>query len=267
MKYFYQLLITTIIFGMLTSCVATGPSSNINRGSFSPMVRSMGNTRSHAHQVIQDPTGSAPTQMVERFEVKSGDCNREDCRRDRERSELLQENTYRQTYSGKEYWYGWSIYVPEDCPDITPTRNYLGQWHEKSSYAVAWMVEKMGNSLYLNGHGFTAFATHNNSVSLYKNQWTLVSDDLKGKWNRLEFHVKWSRDNDGFMYVWVNGKQIVEYRGPTMKESSVYFKYGIYRSFMSRYEEAYDVNRVPGQVIYYANVQRGRTRDEIQPGK
>ena len=66
-----------------------------DRGAFDPMMRSL-NNKSYGYQIVKDVTGSAPTKLIERFEVIAGDCGQQfgndDCERDRERSELSQKN-------------------------------------------------------------------------------------------------------------------------------------------------------------------------------
>lgn len=91
--------------------------SSVDRGSFGSFRRSL-NERAHGYAIIPDPTGAAPTTSVERFEVRPGDCSQgkggwNDCANDRERSELSE--VARNADQGNEFWYGWSLYVPEAC--------------------------------------------------------------------------------------------------------------------------------------------------------
>ncbi len=54
-----------------------------------------------------------------RFEVRAGDCSWtegwNDCENDRERHELKSS-----TFSDGEYWFNWSLYLPENFPVIFP---------------------------------------------------------------------------------------------------------------------------------------------------
>ena len=49
----------------------------------------------------------------------------------------------------------------------------------------------------------------------------------------------------------------------------VYFKYGVYRSFMSRSKKKLKTTEVPSQTVYYSNVKKGYTRKKLmaQPKK
>ena len=64
--------------------------------------------------------------------------------------------------------------------------------------------------------------------------------------------------------VYVNGDRKVNYHGRTMKTNQVYFKYGIYRSHIDRFEKAKPGEPMPTQIVYFAGVKAGKTRDEIQ---
>ena len=52
--------------------VAAG-SFGVDRGDFGSFKRLL-NDRPYGYRVVEDPTGSAPTRRVERFEVRPGDC-------------------------------------------------------------------------------------------------------------------------------------------------------------------------------------------------
>ncbi|WP_417812279.1 polysaccharide lyase [Thalassospira alkalitolerans] len=241
-------LVGGVAFG-LSAC----QSLSLDRGSFGGFKRSL-NTTSHGYQQVPDPTGTASTAIVERFEVQPGDCGRDsgwsDCAQDRERSELSEGSD---NHAGSTYWYGWDIYFPDDYPNIYPTKTALGQFHQHKSHPV-WMFQ--------NGDG--GYSLDDQVFGSTRRYYKLISEkDLRGKWHRIELQVKWGRNQDGFFKVWVNGNQKVDYTGTTLRSSATYFKYGIYRSFMSRYRAVKKVEDVPGQIVYYANVRRANTRQEL----
>ena len=224
-------------------------------GDFGPFMRSLNNT-SYGYQVIPDITDSASTKLIEKFEVRPGDCywNKgwNDCKKDRERSELSEQK--KTTPVGSEAWYGWSIYFPADYPNVFPTKVALGQFHQAYSHPV-WMFQNGPGGYHLDDH-----------ISGTKKQYSLISEaDLRGRWHTIEVYARWEKDNSGAFQVWVNGEQKVDYRGPTMDADIVYFKYGVYRSFLSRYKKAQKVNALPPQTVYYSNVKRGKNRASLQP--
>lgn len=88
-------------------------------------------------------------------------------------------------------------------------------------------------------------------------------NELRGRWHRIEVNVKWSKNGDGFFRVWVNGEKKVDYSGQTMTKSKTYFKYGVYRSFISRYRDlkGNGIEDALAQTVYYANVKRAKCRE------
>lgn len=232
-------------------------TAEIDRGGFGPFMRSL-NQREWGYRVVPDPTGAAPVPVIERFEVRPGDCfsnsGWNDCVQDRERSELSER--YKRTGAGSEYWYGWSIHIPEDYPIVYPTKACLGQFHQHEG-KVIWMFQNHDGGLYLDPQ--IVGGSHKNYFPL------IEGDQFRGQWHRVEVHVLWTRGDNGFFRVYVNGEQKVNYRGQTMTAQKVYFKYGVYRSFVSRYRNANNVTEVPAQIVYYANVRRSSAREGLLP--
>lgn len=255
-NHFIQSAVKSAITGALLFVLGACQTAAIDRGSFGEFKRSLNNTE-YGYLVITDPTGSAPVKFVERFEVQPGDCAAndgwDDCANDRERSELSERGN--RNPHGETHWYGWSLYVPDDHINVFPTKLALGQFHQQNDHVV-WMFQNGAGGIYLDDQ----------VTGRTRSKTTLIEPgDLVGRWHRFEVHAKWTRQDDGFFRVWVNGVQKADYTGPTMSAEIVYFKYGVYRSFMSRYKNAHDVDEVPAQIAYFANVRRGATRDDIAP--
>ena len=238
---------------------STNPSA-VNRGIFGKAKRSL-NKSPHGYTVISDPTTNAPTKLVEVFEVRPGDCYKnpgvngwDDCSHDRERSELT-ENNSKPNRHGSEFWYGWNIYFPENYINIYPTKTALGQFHQRSSHPI-WMFDNASSS-----GGYMLEET----VSDYaRTRHKLISEeDLRGKWQKIEVHAKWSRSDTGVFQVWVNGDLKLDYKGKTMTAKEVYFKYGVYRSYMVNYKAENKVSEVPAQTVYFSNVKKGHAREGL----
>lgn len=238
---------------LLVSVVILGGCQSVSRGSFGEFTRSL-NTKTYGYEVIEDFTGTAPTAFIEKFEVRPGDCSGDggwsDCDNDRERSEL---SGPKDNYRGTEYWYGWSLYIPQDYPNIYPTKTALGQFHQKDG-PPAFMFQNYGGGYWIDRNfGYTT------------NQFQLISEeDLKGKWHRIEVHAKW-HNADGFFIIYVDGVEKWKFEGQTISEQAVLFKYGVYRTFMTRYKSRYGVDEVPSQTAYFSNVKRANTREGLLP--
>lgn len=245
-----RLLALIICLGILSAC----STITIDRGNFGPFKRSL-NSKSYGYLVLEDPTKSAPVNMIEVFEVRPGDCGTDpgwsDCRNDRERSELSEVN--KDNRPGSEYWYGWYIYFPQDYPNIYPTKVALGQFHQDKSHPV-WMFQNGGGGYKLDDQ------VHGYSRDYYK---LIDESELRGKWHKIEVQVRWAKNEKGYFRVWVNGVQKVDYIGQTMDANRVYFKYGLYRSFISRSKKLFYPKKVPAQKVYFANVKRGKSREDL----
>lgn len=230
--------------------LASGPAAEgggaLDRGDFAAFKRSL-NAKSHGYAVIADPTGAAPASPVERFDVRPGDCGQEDCRRDRERSELSEQGA--RSPLGTTAWYGWSFFLPQDWPAVWPTKTVLGQFHQEDAHPV-WMFLHHKNGLVLDRQ------TQGKTESLTP---LLSERDLRGKWHRIEVHAKWAADASGFFEVWVDGTRKYAMRGQTMTARKVFFKYGVYRAFVSRYAMSQNA-AAPAQLAMFANVRKAATR-------
>ena len=234
--------------------VQTHDPNSIERGNFGPFRRSLNDIPAD-YQVIPDPTSTAPSKMIEKFLVKDGDCGKtatwNDCEMDRERSELSEKE--RTNKEGSVIWYGWSLYFPKDYPQIYPTKVALGQFHQDDSSPL-WMFQQNDEGYFLEGNFLSP-----------KKVYELVKDkNLREKWHKIEIEIKWSAKADGYLKLWVNGEPKVDYKGPTKQSHEVYFKYGLYRSFLNRYKSAKKVKSIPEQYVYYANVKRALSRQGLQ---
>lgn len=236
---FYLLIFSLILSGCQT----------VKRGSFGPFARSL-NTKDYGYEVVEDFTGEAPATLIEKFEVRSGDCSSgsggwSDCATDRERSEL---SGPKNNFSGSEHWYGWSIYVPENYPNVFPTKTALGQFHQENGSPAFMFQNKDGGYWIDRNFGYTSHLV------------PLISkEDFKGKWHKIEVNAKWHPSN-GFFVVYVNGEEKWKFEGKTISEKVVYFKYGVYRSFMQKYKSSNNEEEVPAQTVYFANVKRAKSR-------
>ena len=228
-----------------------GVAPSLDRGDFSLFTRTL-NIQPHGYKLINDPTGSAPANKIEQFEVRNGDCHFNnswnDCKKDRERSEVRERGIL--TAEGSKAWYGWYFYVPDNWPNVYPTKTVLGQFHQQDSHPV-WMFLNIRGGLALDDH---STGRSSRVVEL------IPEKDFVGQWHRIEMHVKWKTNKKGFLKIWINGKKKFDYKGITMTAKKVYFRYGVYRSFVSRYKEFAQTKKVPKQRALFANVRKSKKR-------
>ena len=184
--------------------------------------------------------------------MRPGDCGRDkggrwdDCKNDRERSELTQRG-YTQK-GGDEYWYRWSIYIPDSHQNLYGTKLAYGQFHQKRCPPV-FMFQEYGGGYWLNIQP---------PIKGYDdNRRLLEAKEFIGKWNDIVVHARWTGKNDGWFKVWVNGEEKTSYNGKTMSCKEVYFKYGVYRSFVSRSQ----LSKTVTTIAYYDGVVRSKSKE------
>ena len=88
------------------------------------------------------------------------------------------------------------------------------------------------------------------------NRKLLEANKFVGKWNDIVVHARWTKKKDGWFKVWVNGKKKTSYYGKTMKCKEVYFKYGVYRSYLSRSSKSKTVTTI----AYFDGVVRSKSK-------
>lgn len=209
----------------------------------------------HAMSSVTEVEGVAPRlgDTALRFEIRPGECGRDDtwsdCENDRGRYELAGYDGAHP--AGSTHWYAFSIFIPEGTEALNPTNTTLGQLHEFNQNVVF--------AFDLQAQGYTV---QNKLLGWGGGQETLIAnEDLRGRWHDILVHATWSADLDtGSLDIWVNRDLAYEYDGRTMRENSgrgVFFKFGIYRSFLSRYERMNDGEAAPTQIVYYDEIHTG----------
>jgi hypothetical protein len=215
---------------------------------FAPFRRSLSD---RPHGVT--PVPGAKNKAVQRFEVRPGDCTARDCYRDRERSELGEVDASSQV--GDEYWYAFSFYLPKDFPNIYPAKTALGQFHQKGVKSPPVLFQYGIPP----GSDTPSYYLDVNQTKL--GHFPLISErSLRGRWQDIRVHARWSTTADGLIRVYVNGRLTADVAGPNTNHSSpIYFKYGVYRSFISRYKSVHGISDVPAQAALFRSIRKSKT--------
>lgn len=144
-----------------------------------------------------------------------------------------------------EAWYRWSFMVPEEYIDTPDARwTLFGQWHDQPEEGQSWddfpNHSPMIGVYY--GHETTDdpdygikvyYGLHENNRPVFDDGFTIE----KGRWYTLKFHILWSRSDDGFIELWIDGERVTPYNGTDYKlyganmynSAPAYLKLGIYR--------------------------------------
>jgi len=174
--------------------------------------------------------------------VKKGDKTEKGTERYKtsERSELLERKEFG-PHEEESYEYSFSIYIPKNFP-IVPTRLVLSQWKQNDENDKATVTNPVLALRYVNREVFITLQTSEERNYLFRSK-----DEIRGKWTDFVFHINFTRTKSGFVKVWMNNKEIVDYKGMTAykekygypEQSTFYFKMGLYRDTMDEPMTAY----------------------------
>ena len=216
---------------------------------------------SHGCQIVSSDDGY-PTRDGKyslRFEVRDGDCNSNegwnDCETDRSRHELTQVDTQRKgqdfQYEGDEYWYKWSVLMPDKPIKQGESISFIGQFH--SDNAARFYMEDFSKGI---GYRFNDV-----DYNILEQNVLIKNEHVRSVWTDIEIHALWASTDDGFIKIYVNEELTRTVKGPNMEGANrVWFDFGIYNAFLSRC----DCKKMPTQVVYFDEIRRGESRMDIQ---
>ena len=232
-------MIRRVILGLL---VALGVGAHTS-GSAGPVFVPFFTAADWAITEVDDPTGLAPVAVVQRFEVRPGQCIStppfHDCERGVERAELGQAIVPRG--SGNTHWYRWQVFFPNDFVTAYPVRNRHGQFVDYGTGESAWAFE-------IGSTGALWVGSQFDDESRY---FSVINErDLRGEWHDVIVEAVWSRDK-GRLNVWVNGQRRVRYQGATCDRCRIALTYGIARHGVGKFKERYPQKTLPVQAMYY----------------
>jgi len=227
--------------------------------------------KSHNFQFEKDLKKSRRGSQYQRFELRDGDCGAykdwDDCANDRQRVEFTADPMMA---SGK-HCIAFSIMLDNSFVVTDPSPTALGQIQQsggptgfaggfKSNPGVLMFHAENGyydfDWLYLHG-------SRTDIKQLDLKFRLLPLEEMKGKWNDISFCLDFAKNN---MSLWVNGEKKFNINQPPTGlhlPKSIIFKYGIYQSFISWYKLEHNKNKMPTQIVYYDEIRRGSSIEEV----
>jgi len=174
-----------------------------------------------------------------------------------------------------DYWYGFSIFIPEDWIDDPQDGDIVAQWHGSAGEdKKQFKVEGDGKgrppvALSLNGSNWRVSVNSSSAVVKDAKDWDKYESKReqfplgrfrKGAWTDWVFHMKWSYKEDGIIEVWQDGKPVLTHKGPNSYNDpkGPYFKIGIYHPAWkdlpsSKFNEQKLI--IPKKVIYHDEIR------------
>ena len=175
---------------------------------------------------------------------------------DRARSEYSSDKRY----TG-EKWISVSIYLPNDFKSVEPVSTSLFQiyeWGKTNQQRHPRMMLRVKNGVLEPRY----FPVNGRDVPGKINKHLFI-DDMRDKWTTIIFHTKMGKEaGKGFVKMYVNDTLYNEYNGRTGYGGEFFNKFGIYHSWISRWNE--DIHgEYPTQVVYYDNLFRASSKKKL----
>jgi hypothetical protein len=175
----------------------------------------------------------------------------------------------------KEYWYGFSIFLPQA---YRPDRIWeiVAQWHgvpdreAGEDYRNPVMALSTTNGRW--GWVSRWDAKRNTFASGKRQYGGTQTYDLgpyqRALWTDWVVHVKWSYGPDGFLQVWQNGRKVIDQNGPNAFNDAhgPYFKMGLYKGWRDPKRRS---DAVSERVLYHDEFRMGAakaTYEDVAPG-
>ena len=231
------------------------------------LSNSMTGLSSHNFQFLNDSTKSRRGSQYQGFELRDGDCGSysdwDDCANDRERVEFTAEPFL--PPRGKQC-IAFSIMLDENFTLGSFNQTTLAQIQQRGGPRgfMEGYESRPGVLMFHAQDGYYDFDwlyLHGSRTDIKQTdlKFRLLSlDEMKGKWTDISFCLDFAKNN---MSLWVNGKRKFNINQPPTGlhlPESIYFKYGIYRSFGSK-----QLSIVPTQIVYYDEIRRGSSIEEV----
>lgn len=181
-------------------------------------------------KIIHNGTGAA------KITLRTGDTHEDGSDKDKptERDELL-ESTPIVSIEGTEYEYKFSMFLP-DTFLISPVRLVIAQWKEYCIGDSCHNDSPIVALRYSSGILVISLQTGDHRINLYES-----SNEIRNRWIDFKFLLRFSMEQDGELIAYIDGKEVVNYkgitsypesRGYTLKKNRYYFKMGLYRDII-----------------------------------
>lgn len=217
------------------------------------------------HKVI-DPLTSEGKKRIFEFSVIPRRCFKADCEQQSARSTVQQYHASQPT----EAWYGWDMYFPKDFP-YGPKQvsgfNIYNEWKEQDDCMLAGLTNFGGAAEPRTGRPDMQLSWRMANANLPGDCPMVLKEpianfkDVLGRWTRFEVFIRWSREKDGNVQVYMDGKLKLNYAGETCFSDcnkNMYYLFGHYICCTANTKE------IVASKVYYRNVSRSKTRDGLK---
>lgn len=169
----------------------------------------------------------------------------------------------------QERWYGLRVFIPADWVfDEDDGGDIVTQWHHILGGAPS---PGRGNypplSIAAKGDRWNINSNHGTIGRADRDNFHPEEKVRPGAWANWVIHAKWSPNSDGVLEIWLNGKQVVNRKGPntyhTPTPHTPYWKIGIYHpEWKTRNAEKFQAHKatIAKRVVVIDDTRMGNER-------
>jgi hypothetical protein len=171
-------------------------------------------------------------------------------------------------YPGKEYWIGFSVYMPKSWKPDYKAEELLFQLHGNEGDRSPSL------GLYVNGddwYWYIRWGAELNAPEIdgEKNLWQ--SNYEKGEWVDFVIHAKWSYSDDGygFLEIWKNGTSLFVHKGPNCYNDDLKIRgpqTGIYKWNWAN-GRGFEIGEREVYLDEYKVGEKNSTYEDVAPGR
>ncbi|WP_435188505.1 heparin lyase I family protein [Pseudothioglobus sp. nBUS_23] len=165
-----------------------------------------------------------------------GEMETSDCGENSVRSQMV-EQVWEDNRPGdiqpNQQWYSWDVYLPNDFPIQDSGKLLLGEFHNSECPHIAFTSQGGEDNGVLH---FTTQKLSDGDCADYGEDTSKIPitqiQDMRGKWTNFHLEMKWENNETGLANLWLNGKQVLAYKGRTLtlqKENLNFMLIGLYQ--------------------------------------
>lgn len=139
-----------------------------------------------------------------------------------ERTDLALSSEETGCSQGEEQWYSHALLFPDDY--VAPRRTRDGSWpwgvvfdfhHTGRTGQANFEIDVTGDPPALSLAISAGPVVSSGAPGSPTRRWTL-GPIRRNHWYQFVYHVRWSSGGDGFFDAWLDGRRVLDYRGPTL---------------------------------------------------
>lgn len=257
------------------------PNHKIDRGTFTNSFDIVHNHKKGSYGLAIDPSGKS-SELVEKFYIDGTKCLGVDCEFGSVRSVLVQDYGD-EKYKPAKSWYSFEVFLPSNYPIKS---KHKGRYHSLVSFKEnmgcattmfgMWPgyndTEFMITHFYIEPENVRFMEKRNAPDDMCKLRFQKKVGNprnMRGRWTRFEYYIHWTVEDAGKFIIYNNGRKMMDYTGPTCSSKKLCLGknnhyYGLYSP---NNKNRGGLKSVEPATIYYRNVSRADTRDQLVRGK